>query len=123
MKNSRCDLKDVPSAVFSQPAIGVVGYTEKEAKTKFKNCGGVRVYKTLFKPMKQTLSGGNTKIMIKMIVSNNDDKVIGIHAIGDDMPEIVQLAAVAIKAGAKKSDFDATIGIHPTAAEEMVTMK
>ena len=61
--------------------------------------------------------------MIKMIVSNNDDKVVGIHSIGDDMPEIIQMAAVAIKSGAKKSDFDATMGIHPTSAEEMVTMK
>jgi len=121
--NIPCDLKDVPSAVFSQPAIGVVGYTEDEAVNKFKNSGGVKIYKTFFKPMKQTLSGGDTNIMIKMIVSNNDDKVVGIHSIGDDMPEIIQMAAVAIKSGAKKSDFDATIGIHPTSAEEMVTMK
>ena len=122
-QNMPCDRKNIPSAVFSQPAIGVVGYTEKEAVEKYKKKGGIVVFKTSFSPMKQTLSGGKTKIMVKMIVSKYNDRVIGIHAIGDDMPEIIQLAAVAIKAGAKKSDFDTTMGIHPTAAEEMVTMK
>ena len=116
-------MKNVPSAVFSQPAIGVVGLTEEEALKKYKNKGGINIYKTIFKPMKQTMSGGSTKIMMKMIVAKQNDKVIGIHAIGDDMPEIVQLAAVAINAGAKKRDFDSTVGIHPTAAEEIVTMK
>ena len=116
-------MQNVPSAVFSQPAIGVVGLTEEEALKKYKNKGGINIYKTIFKPMKQTMSGGSTKIMMKMIVAKKNDKVIGIHAIGDDMPEIVQLAAVAINAGAKKRDFDSTVGIHPTAAEEIVTMK
>ena len=73
--------------------------------------------------MKQTLGGRNTKIYIKMIVSKHDNKVVGIHGIGDDMPEIIQICAVAIKAGATKDDFDNTMGIHPTAAEELVTLK
>ena len=101
----------------------MVGLTEEEALKKYKNKGGINIYKTIFKPMKQTMSGGSTKIMMKMIVAKQNDKVIGIHAIGDDMPEIVQLAAVAINAGAKKRDFDSTVGIHPTAAEEIVTKK
>ena len=85
--------------------------------------GGVEVYKTSFKPMKQTLGGRDTKIFMKMIVRKKDNKVVGIHAIGDDMPEIIQICGVAIKAGATKDDFDNTMGIHPTAAEELVTLK
>ena len=122
MKRST-NYNDVPSAVFSQPAIGVVGLTELEAKKKFKNLGGIQVYKTIFKPMKETLGKKDTKIFIKMIVAKRSNKVIGIHGIGDDMPEIAQICGVAIKAGAKKSDFDNTMGIHPTAAEELVTLR
>ena len=118
-----CDYENVASAVFSQPAIGVVGVNELEANNLYGEDGGVEVYKTSFKPMKQTLGGRDTKIFMKMIVRKKDNKVVGIHAMGDDMPEIIQICGVAIKAGATKSDFDNTMGIHPTAAEELVTLK
>ena len=121
--NKICDYENVASAVFSQPAIGVVGLTELEANKLYAEDGGIDIYKTLFKPMKQTLGGRDTKIFIKMIVSKKDNKVLGIHGIGDDMPEIIQICSVAIKAGATKSDFDNTMGIHPTTAEELVTLK
>ena len=121
--NKKCDYSNVASAVFTQPAIGVVGLSEEEGKKLLAEDGGISIFKTSFKPMKQTLGGRNTKIFIKMIVANKDNKVIGIHGIGDDMPEIIQICAVAIKAGATKDDFDNTMGIHPTAAEELVTLK
>ena len=118
-----CDYENVASAVFSQPAIGVVGLSELEANNLYAEEGGIEVYKASFKPMKQTLGGRDTKIFMKMIVRKNNNKVIGIHGIGDDMPEIIQICSVAIKAGATKDDFDNTMGIHPTAAEELVTLK
>ena len=121
--NKKCDYINVASAVFTQPAIGVVGLNEVEAEKLYADNGGISIFKTSFKPMKQTLGGRNTKIFIKMIVANTDNKVVGIHGIGDDMPEIIQICAVAIKAGATKDDFDNTMGIHPTAAEELVTLK
>ena len=121
--NKKCDYSNVASAVFTQPAIGVVGLSEEEGKKLLAEDGGISIFKTSFKPMKQTLGGRDTKIFIKMIVANKNNKVIGIHGIGDDMPEIIQICAVAIKAGATKDDFDNTMGIHPTAAEELVTLK
>jgi glutathione reductase (NADPH) len=121
--NKICDYENVASAVFSQPAIGVVGLNEIDAINLYADDGGIEVYKTSFKPMKQTLGGRDTKIFIKMIVSKKNNRVIGIHGIGDDMPEIIQICSVAIKAGATKNDFDNTMGIHPTAAEELVTLK
>ena len=121
--NKICDYENVASAVFSQPAIGVVGLNELEANKLYAKDGGIDIYKTSFKPMKQTLGGRDTKIFIKMIVSKKDNKVLGIHGIGDDMPESIQICSVAINAWATKSDFDNTMGIHPTAAEELVTLK
>ena len=122
-KKRLIDYNNIPSAVFSQPAIGVVGLNEDEAIKKYKDLGGIKIYKTSFKPMKETLGKKDTKIFMKMIVSKSTDKVLGIHGIGDDMPEIIQICALAIKLGATKSDFDDTIGIHPTAAEELVTLR
>lgn len=122
-KKRSIDYNNIPSAVFSQPAIGVVGLNEVEAIKKYQNLGGIKVYKTSFKPMKETLGKRDTKIFMKMIVSKSTDKVLGIHGIGDDMPEIIQICALAIKLGATKSDFDDTMGIHPTAAEELVTLR
>ena len=122
--NRTIDYKNIASAVFSQPAIGVVGLNETEAIEKYKNSGGIKIYKTQFKPMKETLGRQkDTKIFMKMIVSKSNNKVIGIHGVGDDMPEIIQICAVAIKMGATKQDFDETMGIHPTAAEELVTLR
>ncbi|MGB0684039.1 MAG: glutathione-disulfide reductase [Magnetovibrionaceae bacterium] len=110
---------DIPSAVFSQPAIGTVGLTEEEARRR----GKVDVYLSKFRAMKHTLSGRDEFIGIKLLVDPETDKVLGCHMLGDDGPELAQGLGIAIKAGATKADFDATIGIHPTAAEEFVTLR
>ena len=114
------DHDNVPSAVFSQPPVSTVGLSEAAARDKV---GAVDVYRSTFRPLKHTLSGRDEKTMMKMIVERATQKVLGIHMVGLDAPEIVQGLAVAIKAGATKADFDATVGIHPTAAEEFVTMR
>lgn len=110
----------VPSAVFSQPPVGTVGYSEEDA---VHHSGPVDVYLSEFKPMKNTLSGRDEKAMMKLIVERESQKVVGIHVVGPDAPEIVQGFAVAVKSGLTKEQFDRTIGIHPTAAEELVTMR
>jgi glutathione reductase (NADPH) len=110
----------IPSAVFSHPPIGTVGVSEMEAKIHY---GELDVYKSVFTPMKHTLSGRDEKTMMKMIVQASSGKVIGLHVVGMDAPEIVQGFAVAIKSGLTKEQFDQTTGIHPTAAEELVTMR
>jgi len=110
----------VPSAVFSQPPVGTVGYSEEDA---IMHIGPVDVYLSEFRPMKHTLSGRNEKTMMKLIVERVSQKVCGIHIVGMDAPEIVQGFAVAVKSGLTKDRFDRTIGIHPTAAEELVTMR
>jgi glutathione reductase (NADPH) len=110
----------VPTAVFTHPNIGTVGYTESRARQHF---GGIAVYKSEFKPLKHTLSGSSERTFMKLIVEKATDRVVGLHMVGADAGEIVQGFAVAMKAGATKAIFDATIGIHPTAAEEFVTMR
>ena len=110
---------NVPSAVFSQPPVSVVGLTLEDTKTLDIKA---KEFVSEFNPLKNTISGKHEKTLMKLIVDEND-KVLGAHMLGDYSPEIIQGIAVSIKAGAKKSDFDATIGIHPTAAEEFVTMK
>ena len=112
--------ENVPSAVFSQPPVATVGLTERQARERH---GAVEIYRSTFRPMKHTLSGRDEKTMMKLIVERDSRKVLGIHMVGLDAPEIIQGLAVAIKAGATKEDFDATVGIHPTAAEEFVTMR
>jgi glutathione reductase (NADPH) len=114
------DYDNIPTAVFSQPAIGTVGLTEAQAREKYPD---IDIYKTSFTPMKNTLSGIDEKTLMKMIVVRSTDRVIGIHMVGPDAPEIIQGMAVAIRAGATKAVFDSTIGIHPTAAEEFVTLR
>ena len=114
------DHKNVASAVFSQPPIASIGLTETEAKAAF---GAFTVFTSGFRAMKNTISGRGEKTFMKMIVDRASDRVIGAHMMGPDCGEIMQGIAVAIKAGATKADFDATIGIHPTAAEEFVTMR
>lgn len=116
----KANLDLVPTAVFSSPPIGTIGITEEYAK---KNGMKYEVFKTSFKPLKHTLSGNETRTFIKMIVEKPSNKVIGFHMIGDDSPEILQGIAVAMNMGATKEDFDTTIGIHPTSAEEIVTLK
>ena len=110
----------VPSAVFSQPPVGTVGYSEEDA---ISHVGPVDVYLSEFRPMKHTLSGRDEKTLMKLIVERESRKVVGIHIVGMDAPEIVQGFAVAVKSGLSKDRFDCTIGIHPTAAEELVTMR
>ena len=111
---------DVPSAVFSHPPVSTVGLSEHEARAIH---GALDLYRSSFRPLKHTLSGRDEKTMMKMIVARESQKVVGVHVVGLDAPEIVQGVAVAIKAGASKADFDATVGIHPTAAEELVTLR
>jgi glutathione reductase (NADPH) len=111
---------NVPSAVFSIPNIGTVGLTETEALQQYKK---IEVYKTTFKPLKHTLSGRDERTMMKIVVDHVTDRVVGCHMVGPDAGEIIQGLAVAINCGATKAQFDATIGIHPTAAEEFVTMR
>ena len=110
----------IPTAVFSQPNIGTVGFTEDEARSQF---GHIRLFKSTFKPMKHTISGRDEKTFMKLIVDKASDRVVGVHMMGPDAGEIMQGIAIALRAGATKATFDATIGIHPTAAEEFVTMR
>ncbi len=110
----------IPTAVFTHPNVGTVGMTEAEARAEF---GTVSVFRSEFKALKHTLSGSGERTLMKLVVDAATDRVVGLHMVGDDAGEIVQGFAVAMKAGATKAVFDATIGIHPTAAEEFVTMR
>lgn len=112
--------QNIPSAVFSQPPIGTVGLTQAQALNKF---GAVEVYKTSFKPLKGTLSGRADRSLMKLLVEPVSQKVVGAHMIGNDAPEIIQGIGIAVVAGLTKAQFDDTVGIHPTAAEEFVTMR
>ncbi|MCV6622827.1 MAG: glutathione-disulfide reductase [Cellvibrionaceae bacterium] len=116
----KVDYDNIPTAVFSQPNIATVGLTEAQANEKYAN---VDVYKSEFKHMKHTLSGLPERTLMKIIVDRDTDKVLGCHMVGSEAGEIIQGLAVAIRAGATKAIFDSTIGIHPTAAEEFVTMR
>ena len=110
----------IPTAVFSHPNIGTVGFSEEAARKEF---GNVTVYRSDFKALKHTLSGSTERTLMKLIVDEATDRVVGLHMVGADAGEVVQGFAVAMKAGATKAIFDSTIGIHPTAAEEFVTMR
>ena len=110
----------VPHAVFSHPPIAGVGMTEGEARNKL---GQVKTYTSDFRPMKNVLAGRNERSLYKLVVDDATEKIVGIHMIGPDSPEILQAAAVAVKAGLKKSDFDQTVALHPTMAEELVLMR
>jgi glutathione reductase (NADPH) len=112
--------ENIPTAVFSQPNIGTVGLTEEQARFV---CEDVQIFKSRFTPLRHTLSGRVEKTFLKMVVDKKTDKVLGIHMLGPDAGEIVQGLAVAMNAGATKAHFDNTIGIHPTTAEEFVTMR
>ena len=119
-KPTLVDYANVPSAVFSHPPIGAVGMTEAEARNKL---GSIRVYTSDFRAMKNVLAGRNERALYKMIVNAATDQVVGLHMIGPDAPEILQAAAVAVKAGLTKADFDATVALHPSMAEELVLLK
>lgn len=111
---------NVPSAVFTQPPIATVGLNEEQAEERY---GDIDVFTATFKPMKATLSGLADKMFVKLIVDVATDRVVGAHMLGDDCAEIMQGVAIAIRARAKKADFDSTVGIHPTSAEEIVTLR
>jgi glutathione reductase (NADPH) len=117
---TRVDHADVPTAVFSQPEVGTVGLTEEQARAEFAR---VDIYKADFKPMKATLSGRNTRVLMKLIVDGETDRVLGCHIVGPEAGELVQAIGIAVKMKATKADFDATMAVHPTAAEELVTMR
>ncbi|MDJ0977352.1 MAG: glutathione-disulfide reductase [Erythrobacter sp.] len=110
----------IPSAVFSHPPIAAVGMTEGEARNRL---GNIRVYQSDFRPMKNVVAGRSERGLYKMIVDAANDRIVGVHMIGPESPEIMQAAAVAVKAGLTKADFDATTAIHPTMAEELVLLK
>ena len=114
------DYEGIATAVFCQPNIGTVGLTEEQARDKYVE---VDVYLSTFKAMKHTLSGSDERSMMKIIVDRQSDKVVGVHMVGAEAGEIIQGIAIAMKAGATKAVFDATVGIHPTSAEEFVTMR
>jgi glutathione reductase (NADPH) len=114
------EYENIPTCVFSQPNIGTVGLTEEEARDKYEQ---IDIYKSSFTPMKHTLSGDDEKTFMKLIVDKITNRVIGVHMVGPEAGEIMQGIGIAMKAGASKADFDKTIGIHPTTAEEFVTMR
>ncbi|WP_324749744.1 glutathione-disulfide reductase [Sphingomonas sp. LY54] len=119
-KPTRVDYGCIPSAVFSHPPIAAVGMTEGQARNTL---GAVRTYVSDFRPMKNVLAGRTERSLYKLVVDDNNDQVVGIHMIGPDAPEILQAAAIAVKAKLKKEDFDAVVALHPTMAEELVLMK
>jgi glutathione reductase (NADPH) len=116
----RVDHADIPTAVFSQPEVGTVGLTEAEACERFAK---VDIYKATFRPMKATMSGRDTRMLMKLVVDGATDRVVGCHIVGDGAAEMVQVLGIAVKMKATKADFDATMALHPTAAEELVTMR
>jgi glutathione reductase (NADPH) len=114
------DHRDVPTAVFSQPEVGAVGMTEREARAAF---DAIDVYRARFRPLKHTLTGRAEQAMMKLVVDKATDRVLGAHMVGEGAGELVQLLGVLVKMGATKAQFDATIAVHPTAAEEFVTLR
>jgi glutathione reductase (NADPH) len=119
-KPHQVDYGCVPSAVFSHPPLAGVGMTEGEARNRL---GQVKTYTSDFRAMKNVLAGRNERSLYKLVVDGSTDRIVGVHMIGQDAPEILQAAAIAVKAKLKKSDFDATVALHPTMAEELVLMR
>jgi len=114
------DYDAVPTAVFTHPSIGTVGLSEEAARERY---GAVRVFRSDFKALRHTLTGSAERTLVKLVVDAASDRVVGLHMVGDEAGEVVQGFAVAMKAGATKAMFDATVGIHPTVAEEFVTLR
>lgn len=117
---TKMDYTFIPKAVFSQPPVGTVGYAEHEARKKFKN---VDIYKTKFRAMRHMLTGSEEHVLMKLVVDADTDRVIGCHIVGEDAPEMIQCVAIAVKSGCTKAQFDETVALHPTIAEELVTMR
>ena len=116
----KVDYAHIPTAVFTHPNIGTIGFSERDARARFEK---IQVFRTDFKPLRHTLSGSTERTLMKLVVDGANDRVVGLHMVGADAGETIQGFAVAMKAGATKAVFDATLGIHPTAAEEFVTMR
>ncbi len=114
------DYSCVPTAVFSQPPVGSVGLTEAQAREQF---GEVNVYMTRFRPLKYALPNRDERVLMKLVVDGSSQRVLGVHVVGPDAPEIIQATAIAVRMGATKRDFDATIALHPTTAEELVLLR
>jgi len=114
------DHTNVPTAVFSEPEIGAVGLTEAQARERLAR---VDIYRSTFRPLKATLSGRHSRVLMKLVVDAATDRVMGVHVVGEGASEMIQLISVAVKMGATKADLDATLAVHPTAAEELVTMR
>src|SRR5580700_10721855 len=119
-KPTKVDHANVPTAVFSEPEVGAVGLTEAQAQARLAK---VDIYASQFRPLKATLSGRDTTVLLKLVVDGSSDRVVGCHIVGPDAGEMIQLLGIAVKMGATKADFDATMAVHPTAAEELVTMR
>jgi glutathione reductase (NADPH) len=119
-KPTPVDHANVPTAVFSEPEVGVIGLTETQACQRLAK---VDIYKTMFRPMKATLSGRDTRTFMKLVVDGGSGRIVGAHLVGPDAGEMIQLIGIAVKMKATKADFDATMAVHPTAAEELVTMR
>ncbi len=117
---TRVDHADIPTAVFSQPQVGTVGLTEAEARAQYTH---VDIYKANFRPIKATISGNTSRVLMKLIVDGVTDRILGCHIVSSDAAEIIQVVGIAIKMKATKADFDATFAVHPTSAEELVTMR
>ena len=114
------DHATIPTAVFAQPEVGTVGLTEAEARAEF---NVVEIFKTTFRPIKATMSGRDTRMLMKLVVDGASDRVLGCHIVGESAAEMIQSLAIPVKMRATKADFDATMALHPTAAEELVTMR
>jgi glutathione reductase (NADPH) len=114
------DHTNVPTAVFSEPEVGVIGLTEAQARERFHR---VDIYKTTFRPMKTAFLGGEARTLMKLVVDGQSGRVAGCHIVGPDAGEMIQLLGIAVKLRATKADFDATMAVHPTASEELVTIR
>ena len=119
-KPSLIDYRNIPSAVFSHPPLAGVGLTESQARNQL---GSVKIYTSDFRPMKNVLANRNERALYKLVVDEATGRVVGAHMIGPDAPEILQMVAVAVKAGLTKAQFDECVAIHPTMAEELVLLK
>jgi glutathione reductase (NADPH) len=106
--------------VFTQPEVGTVGLTEAEARAQYTH---VDIYKASFRPLKATLSGSESRVLMKLIVDGRTDRILGCHIVGPEAGELIQVVGIAVKMKATKADFDATVAVHPTAAEELVTLR
>jgi glutathione reductase (NADPH) len=114
------DHSQIPTAVFCRPQVGTVGFSEAEARVRF---GPVDIYRTTFRPMHHILAGNEERMLMKLVVRTSDQVLLGVHIVGVDAAEMIQLAAVAVKAGLTKGQWDQTVALHPTAAEELVLMR